>query len=319
MRTHSVVALAYDQLCTFELGCVIEIFGLPRPELNIPWYEFAVIAVERGPIRAAGGLLVQAPYRPKALETADTIIIPGWRDLELAPPPALLKRLRAAHDRGARICTICSGVFLLAATGLLDGKTVTTHWKHVGQFSRMFPKVRLEVNALYVDAGQIITSAGSAAGLDMMLHVIRSDHGTNIANLVARRLVISPQRNGGQAQFVPNPVQRETGRLSRLMEWVRANPGEVHSLESMAKRALMSSRTLQRKFQQSTGMSPMDWLVQQRVALARDLLELSQAQISEVAFKAGFGSEESFRRHFRTVVGLSPVAYRQQFNGNVLQ
>ncbi len=316
MKKHAVVALAYDQLCTFELGCVIEIFGLARPEINVPWYDFAVCAVERGPIRAAGGLTLKAPYEPKWLESADTIIIPGWRDLDTPPSPVLLKRLRAAHQRGARICSICSGIFLLAATGLLDGKVATTHWKYVEQFSKQYPQVQIQTNALYVDAGQVITSAGSAAGLDMMLHLIRSDHGTKIANLVARRLVISPHRSGGQAQFIPSPVQQdEAGRLSRLMDWVRSHPTEPHTLSSMAAQALMSTRTLQRKFQEATGMTPIEWVVQERINIAREMLELTQNQMSKVAEDAGFGSEESFRKHFRRVVGTSPSVYRTQFFG----
>jgi AraC family transcriptional regulator, transcriptional activator FtrA len=312
---HSVVALAYDQLCTFEMGCVIEIFGLPRPEINVPWYDFAICAIERGPIRAAGGLIFKAPLAPKMLETADTIIIPGWRDLDSPVPVALIKRLRAAHARGARICSICSGVFVLAAAGLLDGKLATTHWKHIDQFSSRYPKIQIEANALYVDAGQIVTSAGSAAGLDMMLHLIRCDHGTKIANLVARRLVIPPHRSGGQAQFNSKPLQHEAGRLSRLMDWMRAHLTEAHTLASMAKRALMSTRSLQRTFQEATGLTPMEWLVRERIGMAREMLESSETQVSEVARRAGFGSEESFRKHFRTLVGTSPSAYRNQFCG----
>jgi AraC family transcriptional regulator, transcriptional activator FtrA len=319
MNQHLVVALAYDQLCTFELGCVIEIFALPRPELNVPWYEFTVCSIERGPIRAAGGLLVSVPHKPKLLEVADTIIIPGWRDLDAPPPAKLLARLRAAHERGTRICTICSGVFLLAATGLLDGRTVTTHWKYNDQLSRMYPQVRVEANALYIDDGKIITAAGSAAGLDMMLHLIRSDHGTKVANLVARRLVIPPHRSGGQAQFLPSPVQRETGRLSRLMDWIRSHPTDLHTLESMAQRALMSTRTLQRKFQEATGMTPVAWVVSVRVGIARELLESSSAQIADVAAQTGFGSEESFRRHFRLIVGISPGLYRNQFGTGLVR
>lgn len=315
MKKHQVVVLAYDQLCTFEFGCAIEIFGLARPEIKVDWYDFAVCAVERGPIRAAGGLTFKAPYAMHLLDTADTIIIPGWRDLDATPAPSLLKRLNAAHQRGARICSICSGVFLLAATGLLDGKSATTHWKFAAQLGSRYPHITVEANALYVDVGQIVTSAGSAAGLDMMLHLVRSDFGSKVANQVAQRLVIAPHRSGGQAQFVSKPVQQdETGRLTKLMDWIRMHPAEPHTLRSMASRAVMTTRTLQRKFQETTRLTPIEWLVNERVTISKDLLESSLTAVSEVALAAGFTSEESFRRHFRRIVDLSPSTYRRQFS-----
>ena len=315
MKKHHVVVLAYDQLCIFEFGCAIEIFGLSRPEIKVDWYDFTVCAVERGPIRAAGELTFKAPYALHLLDTADTIIIPGWRDLDTAPASSLLKKLNAAHERGTRICSICSGVFLLAATGLLDGKSATTHWKFATQLARRYPRIAVQPNALYVDEGQIVTSAGSAAGLDMMLHLVRSDFGSKVANQVAQRLVIAPHRSGGQAQFVPQPVQRdETGRLTKLMDWIRMHPAEQHTLSSMASRAVMTPRTLQRKFQETTRLTPIEWLVNERITIAKDMLEASQADISEVALAAGFASEESFRRHFRRLVDLSPSTYRRQFS-----
>lgn len=315
MKKHLVVVLAYDQLCTFEFGCAIEIFGLARPELKVDWYDFAVSAVERGSIRAAGGLIFKAPYALHLLDTADTIIIPGWRDLDAAPAPSLLKRLNAAHQRGARICSICSGVFLLAATGLLDGKSATTHWKFATQLAQRYPRIAVQPNALYVDEGQIVTSAGSAAGLDMMLHLVRSDFGSKVANQVAQRLVIAPHRSGGQTQFVPSPVQHdETGRLTKLMDWIRMHPAEPHTLRSMASRAVMTTRTLQRKFQETSGLTPIEWLINERITIAKDLLETSETSIAEVALSAGFASEESFRRHFRRLVDLSPSTYRRQFS-----
>ncbi len=314
MKNHLVVALAYDQLCTFEFGCVVEIFALKRPELGVDWYKFAVCAAERGPIRAAGGISVTAPYSLSILDRAQTIIIPGWRDADEVPPEALLKKLRAAYKRGARICTICSGVFVLAAAGLLAGKKVTTHWRYVQNLTDRFPDVDVLSNSLYVDAGRVITSAGSAAGLDMMLHLIRNDHGAKVANLVAQRLVIPPHRLGDQAQFVPRPMPLdEAARLSKLMDWIRANPKRVHSLRSLADRAAMSTRTLQRQFQEATGMSPIDWLTHERISVAKDLLQTSRKSVTHIAESSGFGSEETFRRHFRLIVGVSPVAYRKQF------
>jgi AraC family transcriptional activator FtrA len=313
MEKHLVVALAYDQLCTFEFGCTVELFALDRPELGVPWYEFAVCAAESGPIRAAGGISVVAPFTLELLDRADTIIIPGWRDADELPSAALLDKIRAAYQRGARLCSICSGVFILAAAGVLDGKRATTHWRYAERLAQRHPSIDVQADSLYVDVGQIITSAGSAAGLDMLLHLVRRDYGAKVGNLVAQRLVVAPHREGGQAQFVPRPMAHDVGgRLAKLMDWLRAHPALPHTLTSMAQRALMSPRTLQRQFQDATGLGPINWLIRERVAIAKDLLE-----VPEVAELAGFGSEESLRRHFRRFVFTSPLAYRQRFCSNV--
>ncbi|MFZ6656886.1 transcriptional regulator FtrA [Undibacterium sp. TJN19] len=317
MNGHLVVALAYDQLCTFEFGCTVELFALNRPELGVDWYQFAVCAAEPGKLRAAGGISFEAPYELAMLDLADTIIIPGWRDADETPPEALLEKIRAAYLRGARICTICSGVFVLAATGMLDGKTVTTHWRYAEKLSRRYPHVLVQANALYVDQGQILTSAGSAAGLDMLLHLVRKDYGAKIANLVAQRLVVPPHREGGQAQFVSRPMPSdEHARLAKLMDWVRSNPALPHNLASMAEKAAMSTRTLQRHFRESTGLAPGEWLIRERVAIAKELLESPNTSLPQIAELAGFGSEESLRRHFRRIVANSPSSYRKQFAGS---
>ena len=316
MQSHLVVAVAYDRLCTFEFGCVVELFALPRPELEVPWYRFAVCAAEDGPIRAAGGITLCAPYTLKLLDRADTIVIPGWRDADEAPPEALLRKLRAAARRGARLCSICSGVFVLAAAGVLDGKTVTTHWRYAEKLKARYPALRVEPDALYVDEGAVMTSAGSAAGLDMLLHLVRRDHGAAVANRVAQRLVVPPHRDGGQAQFVPRPMPPEDdgGRLARLIDWMRAHAAAEHTVESLARRASMSARTLQRRFREATGLGPYDWLIRERVALAKDMLETRpRLSIGVIAQRAGFGSEESLRRHFGRIALTSPAAYRQQF------
>lgn len=319
MANHLVVALAYDRLCTFEFGCVTELFALERPELGVDWYRFAVCASEPGPLRAAGGVTVAAPYTLKMLDRADTIVVPGWRDADESPPEALLKRIRVAYQRGARLCSICSGVFVLAAAGVLDGMTVTTHWRYAEKLQRRYPQVRVEPDALYIDEGQIITSAGSAAGLDMLLHLVRRDYGGAVANRVAQRLVVAPHREGGQAQFVPRPMPNdESGRLTKLMDWMRRHPALPHTLRSLAERAAMSPRTLQRQFHDATGMAPYEWLVRERVAAAREMLEArTLLPIGRVAELAGFGSEESMRRHFRRIVLTSPTAYREKFGRGV--
>ncbi|VVE29761.1 transcriptional regulator FtrA [Pandoraea iniqua] len=315
MENRLVVALAYDRLCTFEFGCVTELFALERPELGVDWYRFSVCAIEPGPLRAAGGITVTAPYALKRLDSANTIVVPGWRDPDEVPPEALLKKIRAAHRRGARLCSICSGVFVLAAAGVLDGKTVTTHWRYAEKLQQRYPNLRVQSDALYVDEGQIITSAGSAAGLDMLLHLVRRDYGSAVANRVAQRLVVPPHREGGQAQFVPRPVPRdESGRLAKLIDWARQHPALPHTLRSLAERAAMSPRTLQRHFQDATGMAPYEWLTHERVAVARELLETQPSMpMLRIAELAGFGSEESMRRHFRRIAHTSPAAYREKF------
>ncbi len=310
-----MVALAYDQLCTFEFGCTVELFALPRPELSVPWYDFAVCAAERGPLRAAGGLQVRVPHGLQLLDRADTIVIPGWRAIEEPPPAMLITKLRAAHARGARLCSICSGVFVLAAAGVLDGRRATTHWRYVERLRARYPQVKVEANALYVDEGSLLTSAGSAAGLDMLLHLVRRDYGPKVANQVAQRLVIAPHREGGQAQFVPRPVAPdERGRLARLLDFIRAHLAEAHTLRSLAARAAMSTRTLQREFVQATGQAPYEWIVSERIERAKELLESTRLSAQAVAARVGMGSAESLRHHFRRRLGTTPARYRRRFS-----
>lgn len=312
-----VAALVYDQLCTFEFGCVVEVFALARPELEVDWYRFAVCSSERGQVRAAGGVKVEVPYTLALLDRADTIIVPGWRDPDEVPPEPLLRKIRAAYARGARLCSICSGVFVLAWAGVLDGKTATTHWRLTDKLVANFPLIKVEPNSLYVDEGQILTSAGSASGLDMMLHLVRKDHGSRVANLVAQRLIIPPHRDGGQAQFVPRPMLvDEKGRLSKLMSYVRAHPAAEHTVDTLAQRAAMSPRTLQRQFREATGLSPYDWVIRERVLVAKEMLERSELGLDAIGERAGFGSEESFRRHFRRIAQTSPTAYRSSFKAS---
>ena len=293
---HLVAAVAYDRLCTFEFGCTVELFALPRPELGVPWYDFAVCAAERGPIRATGGVALQVSHSLRLLERADTIVIPGWRDPNEAPPPELLRKLRQAYERGARLCSICSGVFVLAAAGVMAGKRATTHWKYVDLLASRYPDILVEPNALYVDEGQVLTSAGSAAGLDMLVHLVRKDFGPKVANQVAQRLVIPPHREGGQAQFVPRPVASdERGRLAKLLDWIRGHLASEHTIESLAAQASMSARTLQREFKVATGVSPYAWIVRERIERAKELLESGRLPAQRIAERVGMGSAESLR------------------------
>jgi AraC family transcriptional activator FtrA len=311
---HHVAILAYDGLCTFEFGCAVELFALERPEFGVAWYSHAVCAAEPGPLRAMGGLLVHAPHTLEALAEADTIVIPGWRDADAAPPAVLLQALRAAHARGARICSICSGAFVLAHAGLLDGRRATTHWRYLARLRERFPRVQIDPDALYIDEGGIVTSAGSAAGLDMLLHLVRRDFGFEVASRVAQRLVIPAHRGGDQAQWVARPLPAEDGNaIARLMDWVRENLRAAHTVASMAAQAHLGTRTFQRRFKDSTGLSPQAWLVRERVGLAARLLETRPALgIDAVADLAGLGSQESLRRHFRAHGLPPPARYRRR-------
>ena len=308
----NVAVLAYDGLCTFEFGIAVEVFGLPRPEIA-DWYRFIVCAIEPGPLAATGGFNLIAAGGLKQLRQADTVIVPGWRGIHTPVPEPLLKALRAAHARGARLVSFCSGVFVLAASGLLAGRRATTHWRYAAQLARAYPDIRIEPDVLYVDEGRILTSAGSAAALDLSLHLVRRDYGPRIANQVARRLVIPPHRDGGQAQFIDQPVQEEGAALAALFDWMRRNLQRDLPIRLLAQRAHMSERTFLRRFEDATGTTPKDWVIEQRLGRARELLEGSALPVERVATECGFGSADTLRHHFRTRLKLSPKRYRDRF------
>ena len=313
-RRHRVVALLYDELCTFEFGIVVELFGLPRPEFDFPWYDFSTCSLERRPLKATGAVRVSADRGLEALKSADTIVLPGWRDADEVPPKALLDAVRRAHVRGARLVALCSGAFILAAAGLLDGKRAATHWRYAERLGARYPKVRVEPDVLYVDEGRLLTSAGSAAGIDLCLHVIRNDHGAKVANTVARRLVLPPHRDGGQAQYIPEPMPaRDEGGLAPLLAWAQARLDRPLSLEDLAKQGNMSLRTLARRFAQETGTTPHKWLTHQRLLAAQRRLETTTDPIDRVAEGVGFESGMTLRHHFRRTFGTSPTAYRRRF------
>jgi AraC family transcriptional activator FtrA len=313
-----VAILAYDGLCTFEFGIAVEIFGLARPEFDFPWYSHQIAAVDQGPMRAMGGIQVLADGGLELLQQARTIIIPGWRDRNAAVPAALLAALRQAHARGARLLSICSGVFVLAATGLLDGRSATTHWRYTRELAERFPDIRVNPDVLYVDSGQLITSAGSAAGIDAFLHLVARDFGTQVANAVARRLVMSPQRTGGQAQFIPTPVSpTPRSDLSRVMQWARERLHEPLEVRDLASEAAMSERTFLRRFTEASGQSPKTWLQHERLGRARELLESTDHNTEQIALRCGYRSVESFRVAFRSVVGVPPSVYRERFGRDI--
>lgn len=316
MTTHPglVAAVAYDGLCLFEFGVAAELFGLPRPELEVPWYDFTVVGSERRAFRSLGGVTMQATERLSVLNRARTIVLPGWKSPHAQPPARLLSALRAAHARGARLMSICSGAFLLGYAGLLDGGRATTHWRYTDLFRSLFPRVELVPDVLYVDEGQIITSAGSAAGIDAGLHLIRRDFGAAIANRVARRLVVTPHREGGQKQFIPSALGgRTSGKFQQVMEWARQHLAEPITVRRLAEQAAMSERNFLRRFRETTGATPKAWLVHERVSRAQELIETTDEPVDRIAESCGFAAPETFRLAFRNRVGLAPLKYRQRF------
>jgi AraC family transcriptional regulator, transcriptional activator FtrA len=308
-----VAVLICDGLALFEFGIVTEVFGLRRPELRVPWYDMAVVSYDAAPLRATGGVRVHPTHSVRMLAKAGTIVIPNWRNIHEAPPPAMLAALRAAHARGARLLSVCSGAFVLAAAGLLDGKRATTHWMHAPTLARRYPNVQVEPSVLYVQDGRVYTAAGSAAGIDLGLHLVRQDYGSDIANQVARRMVVPPHREGGQSQFVATAMPPPEGSLAPLMEWATTRLGQPLTAGALARRGRMSLRTLARRFEAQAGTTPHQWLTHQRVLAAQRLLETSGASIDRVAELSGFSTPETLRFHFRHRVGTSPVAYRRRF------
>ncbi|MEB6378046.1 transcriptional regulator FtrA [Leclercia adecarboxylata] len=315
MTNPLVVALAYDGLCTFEFGIAVEIFALARPEMGDNWYRFAVAGVDPGELRATGGFRLVVDGGLELLAEAGTIIVPGWRGADVPVPAALCEQLSAAHRRGARILSICSGVFVLAAAGLLDNRQATTHWRYTDLLQQRYPAIQVTPDVLYIDNGDVLTSAGSAAGIDLCLHLVRRDYGSVAANRVARRLVVSPHRDGGQAQFIQQavPVAYEGHRLGALFDYLHARLAEPHTVDSLAKYVGMSPRTFLRRFTATTGKTPAQWLLHARLSRSQDLLENSQLSIERIAGEVGFGSVATMRHHFRNQLSTTPAAYRRGF------
>lgn len=309
-----MAALVYDGLSMFEFSIVGEVFGLPRPELN-PWYQFSIAALETGRLRSNSGLAVNADGGLGVLDHAGTILLPGWRDTNEKPPEILLKKLRRAHREGARIGSICNAAFILAETGLLDGLKATTHWRCAEALAARYPQIEVAPDVLYIDCGQMLTSAGSAAGIDLCLHIVRQDCGVSIANKVARRLVVPPHRAGGQKQFIESPIEEapETS-MAEALEAIRSHLNEPHTVSSMAGLAGLSKRTFARRFSQMNGTSPYVWLLNERIRKAQALLETSDRSIDHIAEACGFSDTQTLRLRFKQLVGTPPSVYRKTFH-----
>jgi AraC family transcriptional activator FtrA len=314
-RSAGRVALAVaDGMPIFEVAIPCEVFGRNRPGLTDRWYDFRVCAVEPGRTRAQAGFLVDTPFGLDELVRADTVIVPAVADPLADPPPRLVEAVRAAHDRGARVVSICTGAFVLAAAGLLDGRRATVHWMHANLLAERYPKVTVDPTVLYIDDGDVLTSAGTAAGLDLCLYLVRLDLGAETVNQLAKRLVISPHRQGGQAQYVETPLARHDGDgLAPLLDWALEHLDQPLTIADLAARQHVTPRTLIRRFHAATGTSPLQWLLAQRVQRARWLLESTDEPISRIAERCGLGKEVNLRHHFTRLVGVAPTSYRRAF------
>lgn len=307
-----VAVLAYDELCTFEYGIAVEIFNTLQPDIA-PQYLCETIPVESGKLRLAGGLEANCVAQCERLAEFDLIIVPGW-PLHKSISAELAAALHTAHQSGARFMTICSGVFLLSRVGLTQGHTITTHWQFIEQLKAEATSETIEENVLYCRDRQIMSSAGSAAGIDLGLEIARQDYGTETANRMAQRLVLPAHRAGGQKQFVPRPVAApQKGQLAAYLDHVRQTLDEPWPIKKLANLCHMSERTLMRRFQEIIGLSPSQWLNRERIYFARSLLEKDHFTMDEIAQKAGFNTPETMRHHFRTQLNISPAHYRNQF------
>ncbi|GAA1753902.1 GlxA family transcriptional regulator [Luedemannella helvata] len=314
MAIRRVAAVLLDEIAPFELGVVCEVFGTDRTEDGFPYYDFTTCSVDGAPVRTKSGFMIQPQADLSPLAEADLVAVPAHpRGVTL--PDIVGEALRAAVDRGATVLSLCSGAFLLGEAGLLDGRECTTHWKYADELAARFPKAKVHPHALYVEDGPVVTSAGTAAGIDLCLHLVRREHGSEVATRLARRMVVPPHREGGQAQYIETPLPRtpEAPTLTPLLTWMIENLRAPVTIEELAARAHMSPRTFARRFRAETGTTPFDWLTAQRVLLARRLLEETTLSVESVAARAGFGDAATLRHHFTRRVGATPQSYRATF------
>ncbi|MBZ9810030.1 helix-turn-helix domain-containing protein [Mesorhizobium sp. BR1-1-9] len=315
--THPIVAvLAFDGISPFHLSVPCLVFGEDRTSFGLPRFDFRICAIEADPVHTEAGLSVAAPHGLEGLDGADIVIVPSWRDLEDPLPELLTQALRRAHRNGALIVGLCLGTFAVAAAGLLGGRRAATHWAYAERLQKLHPDIAVDAEVLYVDNSDVVTSAGVAAGLDCCLHIVRARYGAEAALRLARQIVLSPHRQGGQAQFIERPLARsaDTDKFTQALDAVRATLGEAHSLDRVAEAAGLTRRTFTRRFQKLIGTSFGDWLIEQRLELAQRLLEATEKSMDMVAFEAGFGSAASLRQHFSARLRTSPTQYRREFS-----
>jgi transcriptional regulator GlxA family with amidase domain len=311
----SVVAVVLDGVHPFELGVVCEVFGLDRSDEGLPVYDFAVVSAEGPRLSTHAGFALTVREGLDLLEDADLIALPAGDSYnERSFPPELLKALNRAVDRGTTVLSVCSGVFVLGAAGLLDGRRCAAHWRHAERLSERHPLARVEPDVLYIDDAGVVTSAGTAAGIDACLHLVRKEQGSAVANGIARRMVVPPHRDGGQAQYIDRPLPRaKSDTVTGVLSWMERHLDREVTVEELAQRAHMSPRTFARRFQQETGTTPYRWLLGQRVLLARELLEGTDDTVDSVAARAGFGNAATMRHHFVRWTGTTPQMYRRTF------
>jgi len=312
-----VACIISNELLVFEYGIAYEIFGLPRPAFGSDWYQFETCTHTPGKVKISGGFEITILNGLEILESADLIIIPGWPDTNALISENLINALKAASQRGAQIAALCSGVIVLAQTGLLDGKKATTHWRVISSIAKHFPNIEFDSTVLYMDQGNVLTSAGSTAGIDLCLHLVRQKYGVEYANIVAHDLVMPPHREGGQSQSIPQPVplQYEASRMGAVLEKIRLNLSQELPVKKLAEEAGMSLRTFQRRFEAITGLPPSAWILQARLQLACRLIEMNgHVDFEYVASKSGFGSVPTMRHHFRNKLKINPSHYKKIFS-----
>ena len=314
MNSHTVAAVVDQGALTFDFAIPCEVFGLDRSDIADPWYAFMVVAAGERRVRTQTGFVLEASHGLDSLAQADTIVVPGWSSPDVDPSPQLVAALRTADTRGARIVSICTGAFVLAAAGLLDGRRATTHWLWTDELRDRYPRIEVDPDVLYVADGNVMTSAGTAAGIDLCLHLVSLDHGADVAATVSRRMLMPLYRPGGQAQYVDAPITHATSDgMTELLAWGMQHLPAGVSVDDLARRAAVSPRTLTRRFRAATGIAPGEWLQRERLRLAQRLLETSDLPVERVAREAGYETSSALRAQFTQRLHTSPRAYRSAF------
>jgi transcriptional regulator GlxA family with amidase domain len=311
-----IVVLPFAPVHAFELGVACEVYGMDRTDVGVPAFDFKVASAEGARLPTDHGFTIETPYGLEVLDEADLIVLPIWpRDNRERPPAEVLDALVAAYERGATLASFCSGAFVLAATGLLDGRRAATHWRYAEDLARLYPAIDVDASVLYLGEDRLFTSAGTASAIDLCLHLVRCDHGAEVANTIARRMVVPPHRDGGQSQYAQTPVP--TGEcpddLARTLDWAMEHLDEPLTIAALAERANMSARTFARRFRDTVGATPLQWLLSQRVVLAQRLLETTELPMDVIAARCGLGSAANLRLHMGRKIGVPPSGYRQTF------